>query len=226
MVWLGIVLLGAFWLTMRGSTTPVSITVLPETPRQGEPLQVTFQLNNPGLTGTITGYKFYAGDKLIKEGQAPLAPLSSMSFQYTYPSPVNIGERISFRVQTSSNGKCAENTVSVPPFPPQVCSSFIAFASFSTTVMSSMATAPYYKGSFAGATTGLNTGLFISVFLILLLIFLELASAHSEDVQGEATGSALVLQRFRLQLGTLTWILLVIFIFMVFTKIILVLSAG
>ncbi len=227
MVWLGIILLGAFWLTVRATASPVSITVLPETPRRGEPIIVTFQLNNPHPASQVISYQFLSGDKLVKEGQAPLDPLSSMSFRYTYPSPVNIGERVSFTVRSSENGTDnSEKTVTVPPFPPQVASSFVAFASFSTTVMSSMATAPYYKSSFAGTATALNTGLVISVFLILLLIFLELAGAASEDAGSVQGGRAMLLQRFRLQFSTLTWILLIIFIAMVFTKIAMVLSAG
>jgi len=35
LIWVGIILLAAFWLTVRGADAPVGITVLPESPRQG-----------------------------------------------------------------------------------------------------------------------------------------------------------------------------------------------
>lgn len=225
MIWLGIVLVGAFWLTARSVCQPVSMTIMPEAPRKGQPIIVTFKLNNPYPSTLVTGYRFFANGNLVKEGQTTISPLSSKTYQYLYPSPVEIGERVSFTVKTASNRGNHEKVVSAPSFPPQVCSSFISFASFSTTVMNSMATTAYFKENFT-TNSGLNTGLVISIILILLLIFMELAGAATENKSG-SPGTAkgmMLLQRYRVKFGTLTWILLVIFICIVYTKVVMILS--
>ncbi|MCL4440672.1 MAG: hypothetical protein M1609_08810, partial [Firmicutes bacterium] len=69
MVWLAVILLGIFYLSIRESREPVSITVMPEAPRRGEPILVTFRLNNPGPGATVTKYRFYSGVVLLKEGK-------------------------------------------------------------------------------------------------------------------------------------------------------------
>jgi len=225
LVWVGIILLGAFWLTVRGASAPVSITVMPESPRQGEPILVTFKLNNPHYESKVTDYQFYVGGKLLKEGRAVIDPQSGKTYQYAYTSPVAIGERVTFAVQADTGGESYQKSVSIPPFPPQVCSSFISFASFSTTVMSSMATSPYYKDNFATAATGVNAGLVISLCLIALLIALELVGAVDENNStGGQGGAQLTLQRFKVKFSTLTWILFIIFIGIVYTKIVMILS--
>ncbi|MGD0153213.1 MAG: hypothetical protein ABSC17_05550 [Thermacetogeniaceae bacterium] len=225
-VWAGIILLGAFCLTLRGTGAPASITVLPETPRLGEPLLVTIKLNNPSLLSKVVNCQLYANADLLQAGQTTLAPLSSKTYQYAYPSPVKIGDKVSFVVRTSSAAGNYEKAVSIPPFAPQVCSSFISFASFSTTVMSSMVTSAYYQNNF-NAAADLNAGLVFSLTLILLLIFLELAGAASEDISiGVASGGLLFLQRLRLRFNILTWILLIIFVGIVYTKIIMILSVS
>ena len=165
MVWLATVLLGTIWLTQSGAGKQVSMTVLPETPRQGEPILVTFKLANPYPFILTTGYDFYANGALLKQGQTSLGPFSAKTYQYAYASPVKIGERVNFVVKASTPQGNFEKSISAPPFPPQVCSSFISFASFSTTVMSSMSSMAYYSDNFAQASKGLNTGLVISLTL-------------------------------------------------------------
>jgi hypothetical protein len=226
-IWCVIILLGAFWLTMRGTAAPASITVMPETPRLGEPLLITLKLNNPLPISQTVNCQFYTNDTLLQAGQTTIAPLSSKTYQYAYPSPVRIGERVNFLVRTDSGAGTSEQSVSIPPFAPEVCSSFISFASFSTTVMSSMVTNAYYQDNFT-KTTELNTGLVVSLALILLLIFLELAGAAFEDSPSGAGVSAglLFLQRLRIRYSILTWILLIIFIGIVYTKIIMILATG
>lgn len=224
LVWVGIILLGTFWLNVRGSSAPVSITAMPESPREGEPVLVTFKLNNPHYEPKVTDYRFYVNGKILKEGRATLYPLSGKIYQYAYTSPVAIGERVTFAVKAGTGGESCEKTVSIPPFPPQVCSSFISFASFSTTVMSSLATSSYYKDNFATAATGVNAGLVISICLIALLIALELAGAAEENNTAGQGGVLPALQRFKDKFSTLTWILFIIFIGIVYTKIVMILS--
>ncbi len=230
MIWVAIILLGSYWLTVKGTYDPVSITVMPESPRKGKPVSATFKLNNPHDRQMNTGYRFYADGELLKEGQTVIDPSSSKTYQYAYSSPVEIGERVSFTVESSSHGRRYEKTISVPPFPPQICSSFISFASFSTTVMSSMSTSPYYQENFSTAS-GVNIGLFISISLILLLIALELVGAAVGETTGAHYSSrpkqgGFVLRRFKDKFSVLTWILFIIFMGIVYTKIVMILSTG
>lgn len=226
-VWLAIVLLGCFYLSIRETYDPVNITAMPQVPRYGEPILVTFQLNNPGLKTLVTKYRFFADGVLLKEGEAAISPLSSKTYQYAYSSPVEIGQRVSFAVKTRSGGDSYEKIVSAPPFPPQVASSFISFASFSTTVMSSMATLTFYQTNY-NAGSGFNAGVLMSICLILLLIFLELAGAAIEEKSGPSGNSngVVILQRFRIRFSTLTGILFIIFMGIVYTKVIMILSTA
>ncbi len=229
-VWLAIILLATYWLTLRGLNEPVSISVMPETPRKGEPILVTMKLNNPDLAKVATKYSFYAGGKLIKEGETTISPLSGKTYQYSFNSPVDIGERVSFAVKTSSDQGSSEKAVSIPPYPPQVCSSFISFASFSTSVMSSMSTNTYYKDNFA-ETSGVNAGLVISLCLIALLICMELAGAYVSEKVGsggtvQLTGPVAAMTRFKSMFTSMTWILFIIFVSIVYTKIVMILTIS
>ncbi|MCL6477737.1 MAG: hypothetical protein K6T65_04910 [Peptococcaceae bacterium] len=224
-VWLAIALLGIFYLSVRATYNPVNITVIPEAPRRGEPIMVTFQLNNPGLGDQTVDYRFYADGVLLKEGQAAIGPLCTKTYQYAFSSPVEIGQQVNFAVKASLGGKTYEKAVSVPSFPPQVASSFISFASFSTSVMNSMATLTYYKGNMA-ASGGLNAGLIMTICLIVLLILLELAGAAIEEAEGRGrlNGGVIALKRFKVRFGTLTGVLFIIFMGIVYTKIIMILT--
>jgi acyl dehydratase len=223
---LGIVLVGTFWLTARQMQKPVSLTVMPEAPRLGEPVLASYTLNNPGLGNLVTSYQFYVDGSLLRDGLTTIPPLSSKTYQYSFASPVKLGDKINFDVVASSALGKYEQSASLPPFPPQIASSFISFASFSTTVMSSMATTAYYSGNFT-STLGMNTGLVISVSLIILLICLELAGASLQYLANASyplSGRMLLLQKFRYRFSTLSWVLLIIFIGIIYTKIVMIIS--
>ena len=83
-------------------------------------------------------------------------------------------------VKTQSGQGNYERVVSSPPYPPQVWSSFVSFASFSTSLVSSMSTMTYYQTTF-GSDIGLNIGLIATAVLIGLLIFLELTKASPQQ---------------------------------------------
>ena len=214
---LAILLMGSFWLTVRGTSEPVSLTVIPEAPRQGEPILVTFELNNPSSPPLVTGYQFYADGELLKEGTTTIAPTSSKTYQYAYANPLRVGEQVNFAVKTQSELGNYERVVSSPLYPPQLWSSFVSFASFSTSVMSSMSTMTYYRSAF-GSAMGLNIGIIVSVVLIILLIFLEL----SQPLLRQKTVA--VLGKLRLRFSTVTWILFAIFIGIVYTRIAMILA--
>lgn len=171
MVWLAILLLGSFWLTVRGTSDPVSMAVIPQVPREGEPIIAIFKLNNPYSEALVFRYQFYASGKLLKEGATTLAPDSSKTYKYAYKQPLQLGERLSFLVRIQSERGDYEKYLSSPPYPPQVWSSFVSFASFSTSVMGFMSTMTYYQGTF-GNDSGFNVGLVYIIVVIALLIFL------------------------------------------------------
>ena len=216
-IWLAILLVGSFWLTVNTSTDMVRMTVIPQAPREGEPIIATFKLNNPSAEALLADYQFYANGRLLKEGTAIIAADSSKTYKYAYENPLQVGEQLNFVVRTRSELGEYENIVSSPPFPPQICSSFISFASFSTSVMSSMSTMIYYESAF-GSDMGLNVGIIITVVLIAMLIFLEL----THPLLREKTIA--VLGRLRIRFSAVTWILLIIFIGIVYTKVAMIMA--
>lgn len=216
-VCLTILLLGSFWLTVRATSEPVSLAVVPEVPRQGEPILATFKLNNPSSHPLVTRYQFYANGDLLKEGATSIAPNSSKSYQHAYANPLKMGEQLNFVVKAQSELGNYQKVVSSPPYAPQVWSSFVSFASFSTSVMSSMSSMTYYQTTF-GSNTALNVGLIISLVLITLLIFLELTQPILRQ------GTVAVVGNLRLRFSTVTWILFVIFIGIVYTRVALILA--
>jgi hypothetical protein len=216
-LWLGILFLGSFWLTMRAGSSPVSMVVVPEVPREGEPIVATFKLNNSSSEALVMRYEFYANGELVKEGITTIAPTSSKTYQYAYNNPLKLGEQLNFMVKTQSEQGSYDKVISSPPYPPQVWSSFVSFASFSTSVMSSMSTMTYYQTAFV-SDMGFNVGLICSVVLITLLIFLELSKPV---VEGR---TAAVLRRLMMRFSTVAWLLFIIVMGIVYTTVMMILS--
>jgi hypothetical protein len=189
---------------------------VPEVPKEGQPLFITFNLNNPSQQEIPMNYKFYANGDLLLEGRAILSPSSTKQYNYVYPESPKLGERITFIVKTDSEKGSYDKMLSTPPYPPQVLSSFVSFASFSTSLMSSsMSTSitsqQFYSGSFTD-NNKLNVGLILSIVLIVLLIYLEL-TVHLKDKTFTIIGG------LRIRFSRLSAILFVIFIGMVITKV-------
>ncbi len=67
-IWLAMLLLGSFYLSVRETSEPLSMTVIPQAPREGEPIVATFKLGNPGSEPVVTGSQSYAKGKLVNEG--------------------------------------------------------------------------------------------------------------------------------------------------------------
>jgi len=219
-IWLAILLMGSFWLTMREASDPVSLVAIPQAPREGDPIIATLKLNNPSSQAISTDYQFYANGELLKEGTAIIAPVSSYTCRYAYENPLQMGEQLNFMVKTQSEQGNYEKFISSPSYPPQIWSSFVSFASFSTSLVNSlsfMSTMSYYQSNFNN-DTGLNLGLIASIVLIVLLIFLELSGPVV------AQGNTIVLGRLRVRLSTLTWMLFIIFMGIVFTKVVMILA--
>ena len=216
-IWLAILLMTSFWLTVKETSDPVSMTVVPEVPREGEPILATFKLNNPFAEPLDSRYQFYANGELLNEGATTIAPNSSKTYQYVYRNPLKLGEQVNFLVSTQSEPGNYEKALSSPPYPPQVWSSFVSFASFSTSVMSSISTMTYYQSTF-GDNMGLNIGIIAAIVLIILLIFLELTQPMLQHKIVATVG------RLRFRFSTITWILFIIFIGMVYTRVVMILA--
>jgi len=227
-VWLSILLLGGFWLTMEGTSEPVTMAVLPQVPREGEPILVISRLNNPSSSPLVTRYQFYANGELIKDGVATIAPESAKTYKYAYENPLDIGSQLNFVVKTQSKLGNHEKVLSTPAYPPQVWSSFVSFASFSTSVMSSFSTMTYFVTYFQSfqstsilggvGAVGLNAGVIFAIVLIGLLAFLEVTRPMVLNK------NIAVLGRLKLRFGTVTWILLIIFLGIVYTKVVMILT--
>ncbi len=216
-IWLGILLLGSFWLTVRGTSDLVSMVVIPQAPREGEPVIATFKLNNPSAHALVTNYQFYANGELLKAGATTIPPNSNKTYKYAYENPLQMGEQLNFVVRTQSGRGNHEEVLSSPPYPPQVWSSFVSFASFSNSVMSSMTTMTYYQSAF-GNDKGLHVGIIMSIVLITLLIFMELTRPA---VEGKTVAT---LGGLRIRFSTVTWILFIIFMGIVYTQVVMILA--
>ncbi|MFQ6122387.1 MAG: hypothetical protein ACE5LA_04935 [Dehalococcoidales bacterium] len=211
-LWLAILLLGSFWLTLKTSSDMASLVVLPKVPREGEPVIATLKLNNPSSRVTSVSYQLYTNGELMREGIATLPPSSSRVYQFAYKNPLPLGEQINFLVRASTSEDNYEQIISLPSYPPQVWSSFVSFASFSTSLMSSLVSMSYYQSTF-GSQISFNMGVLFTLVLAALLIFLEL----SQPLLQQRTIT--VLGRLRLRFSTVTWILFIIFLGIFYTSV-------
>ena len=177
---------------------------------------VTYKINNPSLQESAVQYQLFANGKLIEYGETKLVPLSTEQHRYTYKNPLKLGEQVTFLVKTTSDKGEYEKALSLPAYPPQIWSSFVSFASFSTSVMSSMSSMVYYKGS-SGSDQASNVGMIISIVLIILLIYLELSEPLIKKTMT-------IIGYLRIESSRLSTILFILFIGMVFTKVVMILA--
>ena len=164
-------------------------------------------------------YQFYVNGSVLAAQDTTISSGSSKTYQYAYDNTLSTGQVLNFLVKTQSELGNNQVALSSPPYPPQVWSSFISFASFSTLLMSSMISMTYYKTTF-GVDMGLNVGVLVTMVLLILLVFFELTQAV---VGGKAVA---FLGRLRINFSTVTWILLIIFLGIVYTKVVMILLAA
>ncbi len=217
LIWLGIILVGTLWMSARASTDPVAIMVMPENPRKGEPVLATFKLSNSSGREVSGNYELYANGILLKSGTTLLPAHSTKVYQHLYSHELRLGDRVNFFAAFRTDQGAFEKTVSAPPYPPQVWSSFVSFASFSTSVMGSMSSMVYYQDTFT-TNVGLQVGMVFAIVLLLLLIFREVTVTVPRPVEVGNLGLLRVKFRF------LAAILLIIFVGMIFTRVGLVLG--
>jgi len=215
--WLCIFLLAGFFIAMKSNANPISMSIIPEVPKIGEPIVATFKISNSTDEPSTTSYQLYINGKLVESGSTVIVPQTSSKHQYAYANTLERGEQVNFVLKTSSDRGNFVKAVSLPAYPPQLMSSFVSFAAFSTSVMSSMISMEYFTNIF-GAASGINTGIVVSLVLIALLIFLELAQGV---INNKGVG---VLVRYRLSLRNVATILLIIFIGIIFTRIVMIMA--
>jgi hypothetical protein len=223
-IWLVIVLLGAFYLTTLRSHDLASLVVVPEVPRLGKPVIVTFKLNNASAAVSANDYQLFMDGKLLESGTVMLPPDVSKQYEYIYLSSLPVGSNSSFLLKVHGSDGDYQKMVATPPFQPQLASSFVSFAAFSTTMMTSMASADYYNSTFQQAAY-VNVGLVCSLVLFCILIFLELFRAAVGDPLSGGMVSTKI-QRLAFDISPLTWTLLAIFIAMVYTRVIMILIGS
>jgi len=216
---LGILFLTSISLTMSHASEDISMTVVPEVPREGLPVIISFALRNPGGAGEVVRYRLYGNGMLLSEGEEYIEARSVRRHVYAYPKPPEVGEKMTFLLRAESERGVKEKSLAIPPYPPQVWSSFVSFATFSTAMMSSsistsIASLDFYERTFLSESR-LNIGLVLSMFLIAMLVFLELTEPLG--------GSWLKVVRLRLSFTRLSIVLFLIFLGMVASKVVLVL---
>ena len=216
-VWLSTFLLLGFLIATRSGASPITISIIPEVPKTGEPIVATFNISNPSDEPSTTSYQLYVNGGLVESGSATIASQASSKYQYAYLNTLERGEQVNFVLKTSSDSGSFDKIVSLPKYPPQLMSSFVSFAAFSTSVMSSMVSMEYFNDTF-GTTSGVNTGIIVAIVLIVLLIFLELTQAIP------ASGRVTIIGSYRAGFSTISTILFIIFIGMVFTKVVMIIA--
>ncbi|HIH43644.1 MAG TPA: hypothetical protein HA257_00760 [Candidatus Methanoperedenaceae archaeon] len=224
-IWFTLLILGSFAASVHTRYEPVTITAMPEVPREGAPIQITFDVKNPSASDDVASYELYANGVSLMQGQALLAPESSKRYTYLYPDAPAPGDRITFLVKTNSGQGSHKKSLDLPAYPPQVWSSFVSFASFSTSVMSSstyissknsMNSLAYYAERL-GTNNSLNAGLIFSIVLILLLIYLELTGPLEDKLHATLFG-------LKIRFSRLSAVLFIIFTGMVFTKVAMIIG--
>ncbi len=216
-IWFAVLVMASLVVGLHDAAAPVSVSVFPEVPVEGQPILVTFNLNNPSVQSNLVDYELYANGKLIMNGASELSPLSSKKYEYTYVNPLEMGEQVTFLVKSTVDGKSQDESISLPAYPPQVWSSFVSFATFSTTAMSYMTTMAYYDDAYGDGAT-LNVSVIFSIVLIGLLIYLELTEPSLSEKTFKFVGN------LRIRFSRLSAILFVIFIGMVFTQVALIIG--
>ena len=197
----------------------IGIDYFPVFPRCGEPVQITVRLINPGPEPRLLDVRVYVDGLIVAEWLANIDGGSAKEYRVVGPSRFGVGGSVRVYVEASDveSGAVYSRSAMVPPFPPEVFTSFISFASFSSTLMGYMTTLSYYTTTVAAVTPaeGVNVGLVLSLTLIGLLVFMELTDPAYGKMGERIT-------HLRRNFTREALILLIVFLAMVATKIIFI----
>jgi hypothetical protein len=244
-----LVVLAIFSYSLQDLSSPVVLKAFPSVPKEGEPIVVAFTLKNYDNEDKTYRYELYANGGKVIEGETKLPEFSSKNYVYSYRNPLKLGEQVSFHLRVTSPAEvheaspCSavriksscltgeagvyENSISIPAYPPQVWSSFVSFAAFSTAISSlstsistststiSMASMAYYRSTY-GFDQAVNVGVIFSIVLLFILIQVELTEPFTRALN--------ILGRLKPRFNRLSMVLFIIFMAMVFTEIIMIIG--
>lgn len=197
----------------------ISIDYFPVFPRIGEPVQIIVRLSNPDPEPKLLDVRVYVDGLVVANWLTHVDGLSIREYRVVEPSRFSVGESIRVHVDAVNigSGTVYSRSAMVPPFPPEVFSSFTSFASFSSTLMGlyDYTIILHDDGSRHYASWEVNAGLILSLTLIGLLVFLELTDPAYGNI-GER------LTHLRRNYTREAIILLIVFLAMVATKVIFI----
>ncbi|MBM2825958.1 MAG: hypothetical protein HW403_22 [Dehalococcoidia bacterium] len=193
-IWLAIIAALAFWMGSAPYQDPMRFTVLPQVPRIGEPLSLTLELSGTKDVGQAFQFELYANGKLVQQGSGHVLPGAHRRYTHSYPYTLGRGQQATFYAKAIIDGREFSKVVALPPYPPQVWSSFVSFASFSTSMMGSISTSVVYGTNFK-PRMGFNVGLAVVLVLLSLSVFQELT--YPLQSEGRKSGLLQIHTRFQ-----------------------------
>lgn len=199
----------------------VTINCFPVFPSNGEPISVMVTLHNQGSEPQNFTLSVYSNGVKTADCKTEVKAGSQDKFRIITVAPGDLlgsAQRIHVEAVNVETGVKHEASAMIPPYQPEIFSSFVSFASFSSTVMTYMQSMSYFTSVMTPMTSesSLNAGVVVSLSLIGLLIFLELGDPAYGKV-----GRRLLELRKRYAKETI--ILSSIFFSMVLTKVIMIL---
>ncbi|MBI2888055.1 MAG: hypothetical protein HYY02_12710 [Chloroflexi bacterium] len=213
-LWSIILLWGVLWLSSRPASGPLGLTVVPEVPKDGQPVVVALEVTNPRDQEETFRHELFLGNTMLQSGASTLPSQGSRIYKYVHKVDLAAGRQLNFVARVTTERESWERTLSLPPYPPQVWSSFVSFATFSTSMMGSISAVAYYKEHFVSAE-GMNAGFLLILTLLVLVVFQDMTGPLSRLMPNSLLG------RLNRQFRELVVILGLIFLGICYTVIVL-----
>jgi len=212
----------------------LNLSHFPSTPRENEPFTIRAMIKNTADDARRYSLTMYVDGEEKMYSESTFDALSTQSSTLTIESPkLGTAIRIYAEATDLETGDTYTQSLLMPQNPPEAWMSFASFSSLTTmllssssssssSLMSSSFTISYYKNtvglSQSAARLSINIGLIASVTLVALLIFIELTN----PVFGNF---GLNLKKLRNRYSLLTANLLLVFVGLVLTRIVMIISA-
>lgn len=213
-LWCIIVLWGVLWISAQPSSSPITLKVMPEAPRDGDPLVVRLELTNTSDQEQAYRYSLYSGNETLQQGTTTVPPHSTRGYNYISEAHLTAGQQVSLVARAATEEQSWEQAVALPPYPPQVWSSFVSFASFSTSMMGSISAVSYYREHFT-AVNGAGPGFLLILSLLALAMFQDMTGPLSHLMPHSILG------RLHVQFQELLIILALVFVGIAYTMLVL-----
>ncbi len=211
----------------------LNLSHFPSTPRENEPFTIRAMIKNTADEARRYSLRMYVDGEETMYSESTFDALSTQSSTLTIKSPkLGTAIRIYAEATDLETGETYTQSLLMPQNPPEAWMSFASFSSLTTlllsssssssSMMSSSFTISYYKNTVgltqSAARLSINIGLIASVTLVALLIFIELTN----PVFGNF---GLNLKKLRDRYSLLTANLLLVFVGLVLTRIVMIISA-